>query len=156
LLPILALSFGFTLAACAGADDDPRVTTTLDCNQPTQCTLLLSSEAGFTVTVLSTACIANDDEMSIISPFDSLLTSNVCGEAVGKAWTFTAPGSSTPPPPYPAGTRINIQFITSQFANPPGLRVIGDVSPWRVEFEDGGDSDFDDLILTVAAVPPPS
>ena len=55
LLPILALSFGFTLAACAGADDLPRVTSHLECEtgggQTSLCTLTLAAPAGFKVTL---------------------------------------------------------------------------------------------------------
>ena len=55
LLPLFALSFGFTLAACAGADDLPRVTSHLECEtgggQTSRCTLTLTEPAGFRITL---------------------------------------------------------------------------------------------------------
>jgi hypothetical protein len=44
-------------------------------------------------------------------------------------------------------------FTSDQFASPPGIRVTGAYPEWTINFEDGFDSDFNDLILTVTALP---
>ena len=43
--------------------------------------------------------------------------------------------------------------MSDQFANPPGLRVTGAYPSWTVSFEDGYDTDFNDIVLTVTATP---
>ena len=53
----------------------------------------------------------------------------------------------------PAGTQIAIEVDSDQFANPPGLHVEGSYPSWTVSFEDGYDTDFNDLVLTVTAIP---
>lgn len=150
LFPILALSFGFTLAACAGAGDPPRVTTGLRCDagggQTQQCTLVLTAPAGYTITLTTNSCDAINDEIDLTSPVSAVLTTDACREPNGRLWDYSTPIN-------PAGTEINIVFSSDQFANPPGTQVTGAYPSWTVNFEDGGDADFNDVVLTIAAVP---
>ena len=150
LLPILALSFGFTLAACAGADDLPRVTSHLECEtgggQTSLCTLTLAAPAGFKVTLTTGSCDALNTEIRLVSPITVPLTTDACQEAVGTVWDYSTPIN-------PAGTEINIEIDSDQFASPPSLRVTGTYPAWTVDFEDGYDTDFNDVVLAVEAVP---
>lgn len=150
VLPILALSFGFTLGACAGADDLPRVTSQLECEtgggQTSLCTLTLAEPAGFKITLTTGNCDALNTEIRLVSPTTVPLTTDACREPVGTVWDYSTP-------PYAAGTEINIEVDSDQFANPPSLRVTGAFPAWSVEFEDGYDTDFDDVVLSVEAVP---
>ena len=150
LLPILALSFGFTLAACAGADDLPRVTSQLECDtgggQTSLCTLTLAAPAGYKITLTSGSCDALNTEIRLVSPITVPLTTDACQAEVGTVWDYTTPIN-------PAGTEINIEIDSDQFASPPSLRVSGAYPSWAVDFEDGYDTDFNDVVLTVEAVP---
>jgi hypothetical protein len=147
--PILALSFGFTLAACAGADL-PRVTSQLECDtgggQTSQCTLTLTDPAGYRITLTNGNCDALNTEIRLVSPIRVPLTTDACRATVGTVWDYSTPIN-------PAGTEINLEIDSDQFANPPSLRVTGAYPSWEVSFEDGYDIDFNDVVLTVQAVP---
>ena len=95
LFPILALSFGFTLAACAGAGDPPRVTTGLRCDagggQTQQCTLVLTAPAGYTITLTTNSCDAINDEIELTSPVAVVLTTDACREPNGRLWDYSTP-----------------------------------------------------------------
>ena len=82
LLPILALSFGFTLAACSGADDPPRVTTPLECDtgggQTSECVLTLPVPASFKIALVSRSCDAINNEIALTSPVVATLTEDAC------------------------------------------------------------------------------
>jgi hypothetical protein len=149
VLPILALSFGFTLAACAGADL-PRVTSRLECEtgggQTSRCTLTLTEPAGFKITLTTGSCDALNTEIRLVSPITEPLTTDACQEPVGTIWDHSTPIN-------PAGTEIDIEIDSDQFASPPSLRVTGAYPLWTVDFEDGYDTDFNDVVLTVEAVP---
>ena len=149
LLPIIALSFGFTLAACAGADDPPRVPSDLRCDvggQIQSCTLTLTAPAGFKITLTSRSCDAINNDISLTSPEVVTLTTDACREPIGREWDYSTPIR-------PAGTEIDIVFTSDQFANAPGTRVTGAFPNWEVRFEDGGDTDFNDVVLVVEAIP---
>lgn len=152
LLPILALSFGFTLAACSGAEDPPRVTTPLECDtgggQTSECVLTLPAPASFRITLTSRSCDAINNEILLTSPVTATLTTDACREAVGTQWDY--------PTVYPTDTEIALEVISDQFANPPGLLVTGDYPNWNVSFEDGYDTDFNDIVLNVEAFPAPA
>jgi len=149
LLPILALSFGFTLAACSGADDPPRVTTPLECDtgggNTSECVLTLPAPASFKITLVSRSCDAINNEIKLTSPEVATLTEDACRTNVGEEWNY--------PTIYPTGTEIGLEVMSDQFANPPGLRVSGTYPSWTVSFEDGYDTDFNDIVLTVTATP---
>ena len=149
LLPIIALSFGFTLAACSGADDPPRVTTPLECDtgggQTSECVLTLPAPASFRITLVSRSCDAINNEILLTSPVAATLTTDACRTTVGTQWDY--------PTIYPTGTEIGLEVMSDQFANPPGLRVSGAYPSWTVSFEDGYDTDFNDIVLNVEAFP---
>lgn len=145
LLLLLALSFGFTLAACSGADDPPRVTTPLECDTGSQCVLTLPSPASFTITLVSRSCDAINNEIRLTSPETVTLTEDACRTEIGTEWNY--------PTVYPAGTEISLEVSSDQFANPPGLRVTGAYPNWTVSFEDGYDTDFNDIVMSVEAFP---
>ena len=150
LLPILALSFGFTLAACSGAGDPPRVTSQLQCDtgggQTSTCTLTLTAPAGYKITLASRSCDAINNQIRLTSPITATITPDACREPLGTVWDYSTPIN-------PAGTQIAIEVDSDQFANPPGLHVEGSYPSWTVSFEDGYDTDFNDLVLTVTAIP---
>lgn len=144
------------LAACAGAPDPERVTSTLDCRPlgsgtAVPCTLTLQEPARFRLTVVSVDCIARETVVTITSPAavaGDVLT-NACSASAGETFDFEDNGA-----PFPAGTVIDMVFTSDQFASPPGIRVTGSfASGWQVNFEDGFDTDFNDLILAVTALP---
>ena len=152
LLPILALSFGFTLAACSGAGDPPRVTTPLECEtgggQTSECVLTLPAPASFRITLVSRSCDAINNEIRLTEPVVATLTTDACSTDVGTQWDY--------PTVYPSGTTIALEVDSDQFANPPGLRVSGAYPNWTVSFEDGYDTDFNDIVLNVEAFPAPA
>lgn len=150
LLPILALSFGFTLVACSGAGETRITTGDLQCQPGTSvCTLILTEPAGFIVTMTGNQCDARANEVRLTSPIQVVLTADACAETVPEEWNYSTPIN-------PAGTEIKIEVESDHFddwANPPGLRVTGAYPSWTVLFEDGYDQDYNDIVLTVQAVP---
>lgn len=149
-LSLLALSGAVTLAACSGADDPPRVTSGLECEAPggevSSCVLTLPEPGGFTITLVSSSCDALNNEVRLTSPVEATLTSDACRAAPGTVWDYTSTV-------YPAGTEISLEVDSDKFAGQPGLRVTGAYPTWTVNFEDGYDTDFNDLVLQVHAVP---
>jgi hypothetical protein len=146
LLRSLVLMSGVTLASCAGADDPPRVTSNCDTGTGSTCTLTLDEAGGYTITMTSRSCDAINNTVRLVSPVVETLTEDACRVAVGTVWDNSTPSN-------PAGTQIGIEFESDQFANPPGLRVTGAYPTWTVSFEDGFDLDFNDIVLSVVAVP---
>ena len=146
LLQLLALSAAISITACAGASDPPRVPTTTKCENPAACTLVLAAPAGFKLTLTGRSCDAINDQVALTAPVAAVLTTDGCREPVGKVWDYSSPIN-------PAGTEIVIEFTSDQYANPPGLKVTGAYPDWTISFEDGGDQDFNDLVLAVNAVP---
>jgi hypothetical protein len=55
------------------------------------------------------------------------------------------------PGPFDPGTAVSIQIESSRAGATSALRATGEYPQWTVEFEDGGDSDFDDLVLRIDA-----
>jgi hypothetical protein len=141
------------LAACgSGADttgpSGPPVTSSLTCAQPngtfSQCDLALTQSGGFTITLTSTSCKAHGNTLALTKPANETLTTDGCYQT-GKTWTY--------PGPYPAGTLISFQITSAQLPNPASLRAIGSYPSWTLDFEDGGDADFNDMVLQVNATP---
>jgi PKD repeat protein len=132
---------------------DPRapVVTALSCVDPTApdglvtCTLRLEQDAGFKVVLNSTSCQAHGDTFRITAPVTATLTTDGCYEQLGKELVF--------PGPFPAGTQISAEVIAPLLKNPPRLRVSGAFPTWTLVFEDGFDTDFNDLELTLTATP---
>jgi PKD repeat protein len=132
---------------------DPKapVVTTLSCvNGSTSggfvaCTLKLEQEAGFKVVLNSTNCEAHGNIFRVTAPVTGTLTNDGCYEKSGKTLQFAGP--------FPAGTEISAEVVAPRLTNPPQLRVTGSYPQWTLTYEDGGDADFNDLVMTLTALP---
>ncbi len=109
------------------------------------CTLRLEEPSGFKVVLNSKSCEAHGNVFRITAPVVDTLTVDGCYEAVNTEITHAGP--------FPAGTEIAAEVIAPLLANPPALRVAGAYPEWTLSYEDGVDTDFDDLIMTVTALP---
>jgi hypothetical protein len=125
--------------------------TTLSCANPDQsggwvaCTLNLEAEANFTVVLNSSSCEAHGNVFRVIAPVEATLTTDGCYEQPGKTITLTGP--------FARGTQIDAQVIAPLLKNPPRLIVEGVYPSWHLTYEDGFDSDFNDLDITLTAQP---
>lgn len=109
------------------------------------CTLRLEQEAGFKVVLNSTSCEAHGNLFRITAPVTGTLTSDGCYEQAGKQLVFAAA--------FPAGTEISAEVVAPVLNNPPQLRVSGSYPEWVLTYEDGVDQDFNDLVMTLTALP---
>jgi hypothetical protein len=109
------------------------------------CTLRLEQEAGFKVVLTSSNCDAHGNLFRVTAPIAGTLTTDGCYEQAGKQLVFSAP--------FPAGTEISAEVVAPQLQNPPRLRVSGNYPEWVLTFEDGVDQDFDDMVMTLTALP---
>lgn len=109
------------------------------------CTLSLEQEAGFKVVLNSTSCDAHGNTFRITAPVQQTLTTDGCYDQVGKQ--LTSAGA------FPAGTEISAEVVAPLLQNPPQLRVSGSYPEWQLTFEDGVDQDFNDLVMTLTALP---
>jgi PKD repeat protein len=109
------------------------------------CTLRLEQEAGFKVVMNSRSCQAHGNLFRITAPVTGTLTSDGCYEQVGKQLVFAAA--------FPAGTEISAEMVAPVLDNPPQLRVSGSYPEWTLTYEDGMDQDFNDMVLTLTALP---
>ncbi len=109
------------------------------------CTLKLEQEAGFKVVLNSSSCQAHGNVFRTTIPISGTLTDDGCYEQAGKQLTFAGP--------FPAGTEISAEVVAPLLANPPRLRVDGSYPVWTLTYEDGADADFDDMNLTLTALP---
>ena len=55
--------------------------------------------------------------------------------------------------PFAAGTDIAAEMVAPLLASPPRLQVTGAYPEWTLTYEDGADADFNDMILTLTALP---
>jgi hypothetical protein len=146
------------LAACGGGDKGtgPKpgetVITKLSCaggsGGATACTIPLTGASSFTIETVSTDCEARGNILRITSPSDQLLSEDACNlakSATKEKWTF--------PGPFNAAAVLNMSVTAKYFDFPPSLRVTEEVknTQWRVVFEDGYDTDYNDVILRVVA-----
>ena len=148
-----ALLLAAAIAGCKTGDfatnpgDGPPVVTEPTCTVngvAGPCTLPVEADiSSFDVTLTSSSCNATDDRLRITQPVAKDLTSDACHENIGKKWTVNGP--------FPAGTAINVQIISSQLERAPSLRATGQFPNWTLTFEDGGDSDINDVVLAVTA-----
>jgi PKD repeat protein len=142
---------GATSAITKMANPKERVVSQFSCvnpNNPGQfiaCTLKLEAEAGIEVVLNSSDCDAHGNSFQVIQPDQATLTTDGCYEQAGKKITLTGP--------YAAGTEINAQVIAPLLKNPPTLMVEGSYPTWHLKYEDGADTDFNDLDLTLTALP---
>jgi PKD repeat protein len=109
------------------------------------CKLRLEEPSGFKVVLNSSSCTAHGNVFRVTEPVVDTLTIDGCYETSGKQIYFAGP--------FPAGTDIGAEVIAPLLANPPALRVSGAYPEWTLHYEDGADADFDDLIMTVTALP---
>jgi hypothetical protein len=127
------------------------VVTTLSCVDPSApggfvaCTLRLEQEAGFKVVLNGSSCEAHGNIFRVTAPVVGILTNDGCYQAAGTQLIFGGP--------FPAGTEINAEVVAPLLANRPQLRVGGSYPEWTLTFEDGGDADFNDLQMTLTALP---
>jgi hypothetical protein len=133
------------------APKDPAVTRLTCINPDAQggfvaCTLKLEAEAGFKVVLNSSSCEAHGNVFRVITPAPtSTLTQDGCYEAAGKTITLAGPFS--------VGTEINAEVVAPLLKNPPQLVVEGEYPVWHLKYEDGADADFNDLAITLTALP---
>ena len=109
------------------------------------CTLILEHEAGFKVVLNSASCEAHGNTFRITGPVQQTLTTDGCYDRIGKQLTSSAA--------WPAGTPISAEVVAPMLQNPPQLRVSGSYPQWQLTFEDGVDQDFNDLVMTLTALP---
>jgi PKD repeat protein len=128
----------------------PAVTTLscLDGNAPggfVACTLKLEAQAGFKVVLNSSSCDAHGNVFRVIAPTVATLTTDGCYQSAGTAITLAGP--------YDIGTEINAEVVAPILRDPPRLKVEGEYPVWHLTYEDGADGDFDDLDITLTALP---
>lgn len=142
---ISALALAAVAAACDSDPTGPPMVTRLECEQPDgqflACDLVLQEAAGFAVKLESTSCEAHGNTLRITKPVQETLLTDGCHTEPSTEWTYLGP--------YPAGTAIALEIESARLRNPPSLRVSGEFPQWTVSFEDGWDTDYDDLVLTV-------
>jgi PKD repeat protein len=109
------------------------------------CTLKLEQEAGFKVVLDGSSCEAHGNIFRTTAPISGTLTDDGCYEQNGKQLVFNGP--------FAAGTEIGAEVVAPRLANPPRLRVDGAYPTWTLTYEDGADADFNDLQLTLTALP---
>jgi PKD repeat protein len=127
------------------------VVTSLQCVNPDApggfiaCTLKLEQEAGFKVVLDASSCEAHGNIFRTTVPVGGTLTDDGCYERIGKQLVFAGP--------FAAGTEIAAEMVAPMLASPPKLTVQGAYPVWTLTYEDGFDSDFNDMILTLTALP---
>jgi PKD repeat protein len=109
------------------------------------CTLRLQQEAGFKVVLNSHDCEAHGNTFRVTAPVQQTLTTDGCYDQVGKQ--LTSAGA------FPAGTEISAEVVAPMLRFPPELRVSGSYPEWQLTYEDGVDEDFNDMVLTLTALP---
>jgi hypothetical protein len=133
------------------AEATPPAVTSLSCVDGSApggfvaCTLRLEQEAGFKVVLNSRNCEAHGNLFRITGPVTGTLTNDGCYDQVGKQLVFAAG--------FPAGTEISAEVVAPMLNNPPQLRVSGSYPEWVLTYEDGVDQDFNDLVMTLTALP---
>jgi PKD repeat protein len=128
----------------------------LTCNG-VDCVLTLEDAAVVTVTLESRECTARNNTFRITQPIEEVLITDGCYEPeVGFSWELNG-GTA-----FEAGTELNAEVISGSLKQEvaPALRVTGAYPQWTLEFDDGEDAtppepDFNDLVLTITAVPQP-
>ncbi len=128
----------------------------LTCNG-VDCVLTLEDDAIVTVTLEGRECTARNNTFRITQPAEEVLITDGCySPAVGTTWDLNDGNA------YVAGTELNAEVISGSLKQEvaPALRVVGAYPEWTLEFDDGEDAtppepDFNDLVITITAVPQP-
>ena len=142
---------GLTSTMTKKVDPKEPVTTQLSCVDGSApggfvaCTLKLEQRAGFQVVLNSSSCEAHGNIFRSTVPVGGTLTDDGCYEQAGKRLVFSGP--------FEAGTEISAEVVAPLLANPPRLRVDGSYPKWTLTYEDGADSDYNDMNLTLTALP---
>lgn len=137
-------------AACDSGPKNPIVTGLCgETGSTAECPAIPESvnEAYFTITLESTSCTAKGTAIRVTAPVSQKLTDDGCYETSGKSWNVGSASSG-----YPAGTQLNFSITSEETGSPPSFHLVGAYPDWTVEFEDGGDNDFNDVVLKVHAV----
>jgi hypothetical protein len=149
-IAMLALMGGVALAACDGnTGPGEPVVTALGCDvdetgEIFNCAMQLQEPAGLLLELEVFTCAAHGNTIYLHEPLDSVLTSDACYDS-GRTWEFTGP--------FDTGTAVAISVVSARLQYSPGVNITGSYPQWIAYFEDGGDHDFDDLVLTVTAEP---
>jgi hypothetical protein len=145
----LALAALVALGACKNPNE-PKVvsTTTLKCVQPgggtVGCDITIPDNASkVRITLVSHDCAAHGDIISISEPAATTITTDACYESVPKSIEIPGPFTSA---------HLAMKVTSELITNSPELRVTGSSPNWTINFEDGGDQDFNDAVLTVEAL----
>ncbi|MFL5575286.1 MAG: hypothetical protein ACJ79S_04890 [Gemmatimonadaceae bacterium] len=121
------------------------VVTTMSCDkgngQTSACEIPLTGFTSFTITLTGHDCEAHGNVLRLSKPSDVLLTEDGCYEPNNKVWG-----------PYQGSATMAMTVTSHVYDNRPQLRVTQvDASTWNVVFEDGYDTDFNDMVFTVSA-----
>ena len=142
---------GLTKTTSKTVDPKNPIVTSLSCVDGSvaggfvACTLKLDHEAGFKVMLTGSSCEAHGNVFRITAPLNVSLTDDGCYERAGKELVIGGP--------FAAGTEIGAEVVAPMLATPPRLRVDGSYPVWTLTYEDGYDTDFNDLQLTLTALP---
>ena len=142
---------GVTSTTTKNVNPKAPVVTSLSCVDGTvsggfvACTLKLEQAAGFKVVLNSSECDAHGNIFRLTAPVSGTLTDDGCFEQDGKELVFSGP--------FPRGTEIGAEVIAPRLASAPKLQVSGEYPVWTLTYEDGADTDFNDLQLTLTAMP---
>jgi hypothetical protein len=142
---------GLTSSKTRSVDPKDPVVTQLSCVDGSApggfvaCTLKMEQEGGFKIVLNSSSCEAHGNIFRTTIPVGATLTEDGCYEKPGKEIVFSGP--------FAAGTEISAEVVAPLLANPPRLRVDGAYPVWTLTYEDGADSDFNDMNLTLTALP---
>ena len=144
-------SKGMTSSTTKNVNPKAPIVTSLSCVDGSApggfvaCTLKLEQEAGFKVVLNSSSCEAHGNIFRTTAPVGGTLTDDGCYESAGKQIIFSGP--------FAAGTEIGAEVVAPLLANAPRLQVTGEYPVWTLTYEDGGDNDFNDLQMTLTALP---
>ena len=147
---VLLAAFGSACSKDSTGPGEP-VVTALSCadggapGEFVACSLELQQPAGFKVRLESSDCRAHGNIFRIVEPIVDTLFTDGCYVPVGTEVIHAEP--------FPAGTSIAAEVIAPVLDNPPQLQVTGEYPEWTLTFEDGDDDDFNDLIMTLTALP---
>ena len=153
LLPLAAL----VALGCSSASEPDRVVTTPECRDIEgniiDCNVSTPETGGtFLLTLVSTSCDASNNVIRITSPVSRTLLTDGCNASPGTSWSITDAGGG----PFPAGTALAFEIESDEVGNfPPGIRVTGTSPTFLYNFEDGGDQDFNDIVIRVEVIPAP-
>jgi hypothetical protein len=141
-----ALLVGLLAAACDNGPKNPIDTGLCDEPGSTVDCPVATDSAWFTITLVSTSCTAKGTTITVTEPIAKQLTGDACYESNGKEWRIGSANSG-----FPAGTQLNFTITSDQTASAPTFHLTGIYPDWTINFEDGGDTDFNDVVLQVHA-----